>query len=456
MTKQLEKFIGKLTEKAGIPVEPFKEAIGTVDDLFGTNVEGTEGKLPSSRSVNVPDEKFPVGKFRIKETGVEAMKKGGTFLGLANTKEAVKIAKKLGFEPGTVIDVETLNKYPELKKAITSSRDYIEASLPAGTTFPKPKAGEAFDAYYKRVKDMFPSGTSMVALMNESAKQFQLRYPEFKAGPKLLDLINEGTIPFDLEGEIQRGLKIPDPKAKGTKAIITELLQNNKGYLTVADSIDPYIDDLVKNFSQADYDRFAVDLRNSIDPSTGKPYTKAKIKTLVANRLKFAVAQYYNTTVTPEIIDDVYNSLRGSTSSVNAEKIAENKFKTIAPKKLAAFTTAIIGIAKSGGASELLSFGSKAALGSGIGLGLEILFPNEAQAAELYTPEDYEKLNEIISRRNIDVVFDNVQQLDQNQRQQLLDQISQERRMSEKNINSGINTLEPGTIGKFDKILPFM
>lgn len=456
MTKQLEKFIGKLTEKAGIPVEPFKEAIGTVDDLFGTNVEATEGKLPSSRSVNVPDEKFPVGKFRIKETGVEAMKKGGTFLGLANTKEAVKIAKKLGFEPGTVIDVETLNKYPELKKAITSSRDYIEASLPAGTTFPKPKAGEAFDAYYKRVKDMFPSGTSMVALMNESAKQFQLRYPEFKAGPKLLDLINEGTIPFDLEGEIQKGLKIPDPKNKGVKKIITELLENNKGYLTVADSIDPYIDDLVKNFSQADYDRFAVDLRNSIDPSTGKPYTKAKIKTLVANRLKFAVAQYYNTTVTPEIIDDVYNSMRGSTSSVNAEKIAENKFKTIAPKKLAAFTTAIIGIAKSGGASELLSFGSKAALGSGIGLGLEILFPNEAQAAELYTPEDYEKLNEIISRRNIDVVFDNVQQLDQNQQQQLLEQISQERRMSEKNINSGINTLEPGTIGKFDKILPFM
>ena len=456
MTKQLEKFIGKLTEKAGIPVEPFKEAIGTVDDLFGTNVEGTEGKLPSSRSVNVPDEKFPVGKFRIKETGVEAMKKGGTFLGLANTKEAVKIAKKLGFEPGTVIDVETLNKYPELKKAITSSRDYIEASLPAGTTFPKPKAGEAFDAYYKRVKDMFPSGTSMVALMNESAKQFQLRYPEFKAGPKLLDLINEGTIPFDLEGEIQKGLKIPDPKNKGVKKIITELLENNKGYLTVADSIDPYIDDLVKNFSQADYDRFAVDLRNSIDPSTNKPYTKAKIKTLVANRLKFAVAQYYNTTVTPEIIDDVYNSLRGSTSSVNAEKIAENKFKTIAPKKLAAFTTAIIGIAKSGGASELLSFGSKAALGSGIGLGLEILFPNEAQAAELYTPEDYEKLNEIISRRNIDVVFDNVQQLDQNQQQQLLEQISQEIRMSEKNINSGINTLEPGTIGKFDKILPFM
>ena len=456
MTKQLEKFIEKLTEKTGIPTEPFEKAVGTVDDLFGTNVEGTGGKLPSSRSVNVPDEKFPVGKFRIKETGVEAMKKGGTFLGLANTKEAVKIAKKLGFEPGQVIDVETLNKYPELKKAITSSRDYIEASLPAGTTFPKPKAGEAFDAYYKRVKDMFPSGTSMVALMNESAKQFQLRYPEFKAGPKLLDLINEGTIPFDLEGEIQRGLKIPDPKNKGVKKIITELLENNKGYITVADSIDPYIDDLVKNFAQSDFDKFAVDLRNSIDPSTGKPYTKAKIKTLVANRLKFAVAQYYNTTVTPEIIDDVYNSMRGSTSSVNAEKIAENKFKTIAPKKLAAFTTAIIGIAKSGGASELLSFGSKAALGSGIGLGLEILFPNEAQAAELYTPEDYEKFNEIISRRNIDVVFDNVQQLDQNQRQQLLDQISQERRMSEKNINSGINTLEPGTIGKFDKLVPFM
>ena len=388
MTKQLEKFIGKLTKEAGIPVEPFKDAVGTVDDLFGTNIEATEGLLPSSRSVNVPDEQFPVGKFRIKETGVEALKKGGTFLGLANTKEAVKIAKKLGFEPGMVIDVETLNQYPELKNAITQSRDYIEASLPAGTTFPKPKADETFDVYYKRVKDMFPSGTSMVALMNESAKQFQLRYPEFKAGPKLLELINEGTIPFDLEGEIQRGLKIPDPKNKGVKKIITELLENNKGYLTVADSIDPYIDDLVKNFAQSDYDKFAVDLRNSIDPSTNKPYTREKIKTLVANRLKFAVAQYYNTQVTPDIINSVYDSMRGSTSAVNAEKIAENKFKTIAPKKLAAFTTAIVSLAKSGGASELLSLGSKAALGTGIGAGLEVLFPNEAQAAEFMTPKE--------------------------------------------------------------------
>ena len=392
MTERLKKFIGKLTKKAAIPTEPLEEAVGTVDDLFGTNVEGTGGKLPSSRSVNMPDEKFPVGKFRIKETGVEALKKGGTFLGLADTKEAVKIAKRLGFEPGMVIDVETLNQYPELKKAITQSRDYIEASLPAGTTFPKPKADEAFDAYYKRVKDMFPSGTSMVALMNESAKQFQLRYPEFKAGPKLLDLINEGTIPFDLEGEIQRGLKIPDPKNKGVKKIITELLENNKGYITVANSIDPYIDDLVKNFAQSDFDKFAVDLRNSIDPSTNKPYTKDRIKTLVANRLKFAVAQYYNTQVTPEIIDSVYDSMRGSTASLNAEKIAEDKFKTIAPKKLAAFTTAIVSIAKSGGASELLNLGSKVALGSGIGAGLEILFPNEAQAAELFSPDELSKL----------------------------------------------------------------
>ena len=392
MTERLKKFIGKLTKKAAIPTEPLEEAVGTVDDLFGTNVEATGGKLPSSRSVNVPDDKFPVGKFRIKETGVEALKKGGTFLGLADTKEAVKIAKKLGFEPGTVIDVQTLNKYPELKNAITKSRDYIEASLPAGTTFPKPKADEAFDAYYKRVKDFFPTGTSMVALMNESAKQFQLRYPEFKAGPKLLDLINEGTIPFDLEGEIQRGLKIPDPKNKGVKKIITELLENNKGYITVADSIDPYIDDLVKNFAQSDFDKFAVDLRNSIDPSTNKPYTKNKIKTLVANRLKFAVAQYYNTQVTPEIIDSVYDSMRGSTASLNAEKIAENKFKTIAPKKLAAFTTAIVSIAKSGGASELLNLGSKVALTGGIGAGLEILFPNEAQAAELFSQDELSKL----------------------------------------------------------------
>ena len=81
MTERLKKFIGKLTKKAAIPTEPLEEAVGTVDNLFGTNVEATEGKLPSSRSVNVPDDKFPVGKFRIKETGVEALKKGGTFLG---------------------------------------------------------------------------------------------------------------------------------------------------------------------------------------------------------------------------------------------------------------------------------------------------------------------------------------------------------------------------------------
>ena len=170
------------------------------------------------------------------------------------------------------------------------------------------------------------------------------------------------------------------------------MLENNKGYITVANSIDPYIDDLVKNFAQSDFDKFAVDLRNSIDPSTNKPYTREKIKTLVANRLKFAVAQYYNTQVTPEIIDSVYDSMRGSTSAVNAEKIAENKFKTIAPKKLAAFTTAIVSIAKSGGASELLNLGSKVALGGGIGAGLEILFPNEAQAAEMFTPGEISKL----------------------------------------------------------------
>ena len=121
-------------------------------------------------------------------------------------------------------------------------------------------------------------------------------------------------------------------------------------------------------------------------------HTKDKIRTLVANRLKFAVAQYYNTQVTPEIIDSVYDSMRGSTSAVNAEKIAENKFKTIAPKKLAAFTTAIVSIAKSGGASELLNLGSKVALGGGIGAGLEILFPNEAQAAELFTKDEQSDL----------------------------------------------------------------
>ena len=402
MTKEIKKFIGELAKDYGIPKEELQSQV----DIFSKPVEvadETKGLLPSSRStVLVPDETFPVGKARVKELGVPDSPAGYTFKSLSNSKKAIKIAKELGYGPGDIIPPEVITQYPDLEKALVGGREYIENELKAGSIFPKPDKAESFDKYYRRVKGQFPSGTSMVALMNESAKQYQLKFPEFKAGPKLLELINEGTIPFDLEGEIQRGYKIPDPKNPGTKKIITDLLEKNKGYITVANSIDPYIDELVLNLPQDDFDKFAVDLRNQIDPATEKPYTKKKIKTLVANRLKFAVAQYYNQKLTPEIIGEVYNSLRGSTASASAKTMAANKFKEIGPKKIAAFTSAIMGIVNLGQASELLQAGSKYTLGPVLGAGLEILFPTEAEAATIY---DLDTTEADLGRRKIEKKF---------------------------------------------------
>jgi hypothetical protein len=147
---------------------------------------------------------------------------------------------------------------------------------------------------------------------------------------------------------------------------------------------------------------------------------------------------------------EVNKATAGSQSAVNNKTITKNAFEKIGPKKIAAFTAAIMGIVKSGQASDLLMSGTKAI---GFGLPFELLFPRELQAATLYTPADYEKFNEIMSDRMIDEKFKNIKPLNEDQKQQLLDQIAQERRNKEQNIDSGINTVEPG---KLDKLLPFM
>ena len=158
---------------------------------------------------------------------------------------------------------------------------------------------------------------------------------------------------------------------------------------------------------------------------------------MIEDRLVFAAARYKGQ-LDKQIINEVMDNLRGSYSAKNLDTLAKNEIKKVAPKKIAAFTAALSGIIKSGQASDLLMAGTKA---TGIALPFELLFPKELQAAELYTPEDYEKFNEIMSRRNVDVVFDQVEPLTFKEQQNLLDTIAEERRMSEKNIDSGINTI---------------
>ena len=428
----LDTFLEGVIKDYGIPTE----------ELSLNQTFFSEGKLPSTLSSELkPTDEFPVGISRDKGTAIQFNKKGKTFLGLSNTSEAARLAKKYGFVAGEIITPEMAAPYPDLVKAIQKGRPRIESGLPAGFTFPVPKPNEDFPTFYERVKKVLP-GAATAALYQESKKQYQLRYPSYQAGPKMTDLIESGLIPEEdlVKGtaNIEKGFKVPTRSETGVKKIITEALEKNECYITVAKSIDPYIDDLVKNLPQESFDRFAVDLIGKKDPDTDKPYTKNKIKSLVAARLKKSVAEYYNTVVVPEIMAEVNKATAGSQSAVNNKTITENAFKKIGPKKISAFTAAIMGIAKSGGASDLLLAGTKA---TGLGLGLELLLPNQLEAAELYTPADYEKFNQIMSDRMIDVKFGNIEPLTQKQQQQLLDEIAEQRRMGQNNLDSGINTV---------------
>ena len=90
----------------------------------------------------------------------------------------------------------------------------------------------------------------------------------------------------------------------------------------------------------------------------------------------------------------------------------ETQNSQIAPKKIGAFTAALTAIIKSGNASDLLAGGSKLALPA-VGVGLELIFPNKAEAAELFTKEE-------LSDQQIAAKFDGIQGLYKKQDEQLL------------------------------------
>ena len=407
MSKRLEKYI---ESKIGIKesdVNPNK----AISDLFG--VEEPDLKF-STQASSTPDKDFPVGKLREKETEIKSAEGKGkkTFYGLSTTGNAATTAIKGGAERGEIIPPDEA-KGMGIDDEIQSKRPKIEKGLPAGFTFPEPKKGEDFVSYYNRVKKALPEATNMIALQNEIAKQYAMRYPEYKTIYKNTELINRGVFDFG-EGEKIPGFKVPTRENQGLKNIVTETLQKNEGYITkeAGQSIDKAIAEYVDSIPQKDFNKFATELIGEVDPLTNKPYTKTRIKKLLSDRVVFAAAKYFNQAVTPEIIDEVMTSLQGSQSAVNVKALADQKFKKIAPKKIGAFTAALTAIIKSGNASDLLAGGSKLALPA-VGVGLELIFPNKAEAAELFTKEE-------LSDQKIAAMFDGIQGLNKKQDEQLL------------------------------------
>jgi len=370
-----------------------------INELFGV---ADEPKLQfSTQSALTPDKDNPVGTLREKETGaiVKEGKGEKTFKGLSDTKEAVKDLKNnFGYTAGMLVEPENMSD--EIKTKVQKERPFIEGEkrLKTGFTFPEPKiingAPEPFEAYYKRIKTALPSATSIIALQNEVAKQYAMKFPNYKKVPKTVDLLQSGLINFDSSDpftELEKGVKIPSRENTGIRKIVTETLEQNEGYVTkeAGKSIDKAIKEYVDSIPQKDFDKFAVDLLGEVDPSTKKPYTKAKIKNMLSDRIIFAASKYFNQAVTPEILDEVMSSLRGSQSAINVGDIAEQKVKQIGGKKIGAFTAALTAIIKSGNASDLLASGTKAV---GFGLPFELLFPNKAEAAELMSDKERKDL----------------------------------------------------------------
>lgn len=373
----LEKFIRKLLGIKPSQVNPF-----TVKDLFEE-----EKILDYSTQAGLVDE--PVGKLREKTTGTKINKTGKTYLGVANTKEAAKIAKKYGFKPGDFITPEDIAKYPELEKAIQGSRPYIEAGLPAGSFLPDPFPGEEFNDYYERVKKTYlPKAQNVIALQNQVAKNYKEKYRPYSDVTKTVEYQQSGALNFDPDAEKSTGLKIPDKENLGIRAEVTKALEKNEGYITkdFNKSIDKAIADYVDKVKQEDFDKFSVDLMGEVDPDTKKPYTPYKIKKMLSDRATFISAKYWNKKLTKEIVDEVMTDLMGRQGNYNVGKLAEESVNKIAPKKIAKFTTALMGIIGSGKASTLLSLGTKAAI-PGIGIPLEIATIPDLESSTFY-PED--------------------------------------------------------------------
>jgi len=369
-----------------------------ISDLIGLKEPDVNPNITPSM-FEEPEKKFstiagltdePVGKLREKTTGVLPTKTDKTFYGVADTKNAVKIAKKYGYGPGDFISAEDIQKYPDLAEAIQGSRPIIEKDLKAGFVLPDPKKGESFPDYYNRVKAEVPTAQSMIALENQAKKNYKANFPEYADVTKTVDFQERGILDFDPNAEKVKGLQIPTGKNEGVRKIVTEALESNVGYITKENrkAIDTAIAEYVDSIPQKDFDKFAVDLIGEVDPSTKKPYTPTAIKKMLSNRVIFAAARYFNKELTPQIVDEVMKSLQSSQSAVNVGDLAKDKVKKIAPKKIGGFTAALVSLIKSGQASDLLRAGA----GEMLGITGELVFPQKLETGELFDEKEMSDL----------------------------------------------------------------
>jgi len=379
-TKDIQDYLNKV-----IGIKP-SEVKPTTIDIFDIEKAGTyEKELPfSTQSTLSPTSETPVGTSRIKETGIKTGKTGKTFLGLAETgsKEIQNLGKQIA-EPGSIIPPEDATV--ELEQKIQESRPRIEKDLPAGTVFTEVKPGESFESYFEKVKKDFPNPASMEALKKEAAKQYAIKFPEYKQlakNPDLLEaILSEKNINPEeyVGGTYEKGMKVKSSTTSGMRGFTTEALEQ-AGYITKSDTkaIDSAIEELIDNYPQD------IEKQFQVNPDTGKPYTKTQMKSAIKTRFLFALSKYFNQEIKPEMVKEVMEKMRGSFSSVNAEAVAENIYKKVRPKYMKPFLASFLGIIKSGGASELLRSGT----GAMLGVPLELAFPSEAEAAEYFTPEE--------------------------------------------------------------------
>ena len=361
----------------------------TTIDIFDVSKAGVdETELPfSTQSTLSPTEETPVGAKRVKETGITTGKTGTTFLGLAETgTKDIQEEGKLLKGPGEIVTPDEATE--NLERKIQESRPRIEKDLKAGTVFTEIKPNESFEAYYERVKKDFPKG-SLQSLKDEAAKQYALRFPEYKALAKNPDLMEAilSEANFDVDDYIgesyEKGMKVRS-KPSGVRGITTEALEK-AGYITkdIGSAIDNAIESLIDEYPQE------IEAQFQTNPKTGKAYTKNEVKRLLKTRFIFAASKYFNEGVKPKMIEEIMEKMRGSFSAVNAPKVAERIAEKVRPKYVTPFLTSMLGVIKSGQASDLLMAGTKAA---GIGIPLELMFAPEAEAGELFDENEMSDL----------------------------------------------------------------
>ena len=132
----LKKFIENLIGIKESDVNP-----NIAPSMFGDEIE----KKFSTQSTLTDVE--PVGKLREKTTGAKFSKTGKTFYGVANTKDAIKIAAQYGYGKGDFIPADVINKYPDLAEA---AKDVVDTGIGDDDVLLNPelrtKAAECFRA----------------------------------------------------------------------------------------------------------------------------------------------------------------------------------------------------------------------------------------------------------------------------------------------------------------------